>query len=90
MCEAQPLPGLCTCISESKIARLRNDICKAYMTTGRPDQPVKLASKTDRRNLQDQQVQGGLTAHLSDFVQCFSAAHALETQCAKINVRMLL
>jgi len=51
MYEAQPLPHL------SKIARLRNDICKAHMTADRPDQPIKLASRTDRRNLQDQQVQ---------------------------------
>ena len=68
MCEAQTLPGFRTYISDSKIAGLRNDICKAYMTPGRPDQLVKLASKTDRRKLQDQQVQGPpqrLRSHVS-------------------------
>ncbi len=83
----QLLPGLAC---ESKIARLRNDICKAYMTIGRPEQLVKLASRTERRNLQDQQVQGGLTVRLSAFVQRLSPYHALEMQCAEISVKILL
>ena len=63
MYTAQPLPG---------IARLRNDICKAYMTITRPDQLVKLGNKTERRNLQDKQVQGGLIVRLSTLVQRLS------------------